>query len=127
MSAVLAPWQQRAFDHALAALQAGRLGHGLLICGSAGLGQRAVAERLARHMLSGGAPDGGGRDAQLIDAGTHPDLSLVSLAMNKEGTRLRTEIVIDQVRALSQKLAMTPQYGIAQIAIVDPAMVLPGS
>jgi DNA polymerase-3 subunit delta' len=121
VSPVFAPWQQRAFDHALAALQAGRLGHGLLICGSAGLGQRTVAERLARHVLSGGAPDGGGRDAQLIDAGTHPDLSLLALAMNKEGTRLRTEIVIDQVRALSQKLAMTPQYGIAQIAIVDPA------
>jgi DNA polymerase-3 subunit delta' len=124
MSDAFSPWQQRAFDQAVAALDGGRLGHGLLICGPAGLGKRAVAERLARHVLSGGAPDAAGRDAQLIDAGTHPDLSLVSLVMNKEGTRLRTEIVIDQVRALSQKLAMTPQYGVAQIAIVEPADVV---
>ena len=53
MSAVFSPWQQRAYDHALAALEAGRLGHGLLICGPEGLGKRAVADRLglARYVV----------------------------------------------------------------------------
>lgn len=122
MSAVaFTPWQQRAYDQALAALQGGRLGHGLVLCGPAGLGKRAIADRLARFVLSGGAPDGDNRDTQLIDAGTHPDLQQISFIPTRDGTKLRTEIVIDQIRELSQKLSLTPQYGRAQVAIIDPA------
>jgi DNA polymerase-3 subunit delta' len=121
MSAAFAPWQQRAYDQALDALQAGRMGHALLLCGPAGLGKRAIADRLARHVLSGGAPDGDNRDTRLIDAGTHPDLQQVSFIPTRDGTKLRTEIVIEQIRELSQKLTLTPQYGRAQVAIIDPA------
>jgi DNA polymerase-3 subunit delta' len=121
MSDLFSPWQQRAYDHALAALEAGRLGHGLLICGPEGLGKRAVADRLARHVLGGGEAATQARSAQLISAGTHPDLHVVSFVPTKDGSKLRTEIVIDQMRELSQKLSLTPQYGVAQVAIVDPA------
>lgn len=121
VSEAFTPWQQRAYDQAIAALQAGRLGHGLLICGPAGLGQRAVAERLARYVLCGGEPTPGERNLQLIDAGTHPDLQLISFIPTKAGDKLRTEIVIEQIRELSQKLSLTPQYGRAQVAIIDPA------
>jgi len=34
---------------------------------------------------------------------------------------MRTEIVIEQIRDISQKLALTPQYGVAQVVVVDPA------
>ncbi|MET0655611.1 MAG: DNA polymerase III subunit delta', partial [Pseudoxanthomonas sp.] len=115
------PWQQRAYDHAVAALESGRMGHGLLICGPEGLGKRAVADRLAQHVLGGSEPVTKARSAQLIAAGTHPDLHLVSFGLTKDGSKLRTEIVIDQMRELSQKLSLTPQYGVAQVAIVDPA------
>ena len=54
-------------------------------------------------------------------AGTHPDFQVVSFVLNKEGTRLRTEIVIEQIRRLSEQMALTPQYGGAQIAIIAPA------
>lgn len=121
MSTPFSPWQQRAYDHAVAALDGGRMGHGLLICGPAGLGKRAVAEQLALHVLSGGDAAYAKRAGQLIAAGTHPDLQLISFAPTKDGSKLRTEIVIDQIRALSQKLALTPQYGAAQVAIIDPA------
>lgn len=121
MNTVLSPWQQRAYDHAVAALDSGRLGHGLLICGPAGLGKRAVADRLAQHVLGGDVAAAQARSAQLIAAGTHPDLHLVSFGLTKDGSKLRTEIVIDQMRDLSQKLSLTPQYGAAQVAIVDPA------
>lgn len=114
----LAPWQQRAYDGAVASLEGGRMGHALLVCGPALLGQRAVLERLAARML--GAEEDP-RAAQLLAAGTHPDYHVVGLIPNKEGTRLRTEIVIEQIRELSEKLALTPQYGRAQVAIVDPA------
>lgn len=121
MSDQFSPWQQRAYDHALAALQAGRLGHGMLICGPEGLGKRAVADRLAQHLLGGSEAATQARSAQLIAAGTHPDLHVVSFVATKDGSKLRTEIVIDQMRELSQKLSLTPQYGVAQVAIVDPA------
>jgi DNA polymerase-3 subunit delta' len=118
---IFSPWQQRAYDQTVAALDADRLGHGLLICGPAGLGKREVALRLAKHVLCSGEPAAALRSAQLIAAGTHPDLQLVSFIPNKTGDKLRTEIVIDQVREVSQKLSLTPQYGIAQVVIIDPA------
>ena len=122
MSEALAPWQQRVYDQTVAALDAGRLGHGLLLCGPAGMGKRAVALRLAAHVLNHGAdPAARQRNAQLIAAGTHPDLQFTSFIPNKTGDKLRTEIVIDQVREISQKLALTPHYGVAQVVIVDPA------
>ena len=75
MSTAFSPWQQRAYDHAVAALEAGRLGHGLLVCGPAGLGKRAVVDRLARRVLAQqrdarGEPAPNDRSAHLIEAGT---------------------------------------------------------
>ncbi len=118
MSTAFSPWQQRMYERAIDALDGGRMGHALLICGPALLGKRAVAERMAAHVL-GAAGDV--RSASLIAAGTHPDLHLVGFIPNREGTKLRTEIVIEQMRELSGKLTLTPQYGSAQVAIVDPA------
>lgn len=120
------PWQQRAYDHAAAALDAGRMGHGLLICGPEGLGKRAVAERLAERVLcaesvSSVSTPAAERSRHLIAVGTHPDLQIISFVANKSGDKLRTEIVIEQMRELSQKLSLTPQYGVAQVAIIDPA------
>ena len=121
-----APWQQRAYVQIAEALDNGRLGHALLISGPTHLGKRAVAERLAQRALCTSRNENGDacgrcRSCQLFAAGTHPDYRAVSFVMNKEGTRLRTEIVIDQIRELSAKLALTPQYGGAQVAIVHPA------
>ncbi len=123
---VFAPWQQRAYDAATAALDAGRLGHGLLICGPADLGQRAVAERLARRLLcrertAVGDPCGNCRSCQLFAAGTHPDYTRISFEPTKDGSKLRTEIVIEQIRTLSERMALTPQYGGAQVVLLDPA------
>ena len=121
-----ASWQQRVYDQAAAAIDAGRLGHGLLFCGPAQLGKRAVAERLAQRLLctdrrADGEPCGACRGCRLYAAGTHPDYQVVSFIQNKEGTRLRTEIIIDQMRRLSEQMVLTSQYGGAQIAIIDPA------
>jgi DNA polymerase-3 subunit delta' len=122
----LAPWQARVYTQLVSILEAGRLGHGVLFCGPEGMGKRAVALRLAqralcRTPLDNGDPCNACRSCQLFAAGTHPDFGLVSFIPNKEGTKMRTEIIIDQVRALSERLALTPQYGGAQVAILDPA------
>lgn len=144
-----APWQQRMYTQAAAALDSGRLGHGLLLCGPAQLGKRLLAERLAQRMLctargADGEPCGQCRSCELFGHriqrdppeqrpdGTlahpfghsgHPDLSLIGYEWNDKARppRLRTELVIEQIRVLSEKLALTPQYGGAQIVILDPA------
>ncbi|MFZ5657411.1 MAG: DNA polymerase III subunit delta' [Pseudomonadota bacterium] len=120
-----APWQQRAYAQMADAFSAGRLGHAQLICGPARLGKREVAVRMARRVLceaaSGDVACGACRSCRLFDAGTHPDYRFVSFIPNREGTKLRTEIVIDQMRELAAQLALTPQFGRAQVAVVDPA------
>jgi DNA polymerase-3 subunit delta' len=121
-----APWQQRVYAKAFAALEAGRLGHALLFAGPGQLGKRGVATRLAQGLLctarhADGTPCGTCRGCHLFEAGTHPDYQFVSFIPNKEGTKLRTEIIIDQIREVSDRLTLTPQYGSAQIAVIDPA------
>ena len=116
--AAFAPWQARIHDQVRAALDGGRLGHALLFCGPPRLGKRGVADALAAHVLGA---DREARIAQLLAAGTHPDFHGVSFVPTRDGTKLRTEIVIEQIRELSSKLSLTPQYGSAQVAIVDPA------
>ena len=46
-----APWLQRIYEQAAAALDAGRLPHGLLFAGPEDLGKRALAEKLAMRTL----------------------------------------------------------------------------
>ena len=145
--AALAPWQQRAYDQATAAIDAGRLGHALLFCGPAGIGKRLVAERLARRLLcrerdAAGDACGHCRGCRLFAARSqadpvevrpdgmlahpwghpgHPDAIFVGHAVNAKTGKPRSEIVIEQVRALSERLALTPQQGGAQVALLDPA------
>ena len=143
----LAPWQQRAYDQAAAALDGGRMGHALLLTGPVMLGKRIVAERLAQRVLctqrqDDGEPCGRCRSCQLFEARTqndppevrpdgspahpqghpgHPDAYFIGYEINSKTGKPRAEIVIEQIRALSGKLSLTPQYGGAQIGLVEPA------
>ena len=72
-----APWQQRAYVQAVEALAAGRLAHGLLFSGPAGLGQREVAEKLAQRVLClsprGEEPCGSCRSCALYQSRSQSD------------------------------------------------------
>src|SRR5690606_477227 len=120
-----APWQRRIHDQAAAALDAGRLGHAQLFCGPAHMGKHAVALQLARRLMCAqpvaGAPCGRCRGCELMAAGSHPDFMDISFVPTKDGSKLRTEIVIEQIRTLSEQLGLTPQFGGAQVAIIAPA------
>lgn len=125
----LAPWQQRILDGALAPLAAGRLGHALLFGGPARLGKGAVAQALAARLLcptpgADGLACGRCRGCQLMAAGTHPDLNFISFIPNDKGDKLRSEIVVDQVRDLGHWFSLTPQLGGAQVALITPADAL---
>lgn len=121
----MAPWQSRIYAQLEGALTAERLGHALLFSGPARLGKRDVAVALAHRVLCESPRDhvacGACRSCRLLAAGTHPDFRSVGFVNNREGTKLRTEIVIDQMRELGHQMALTPQFGRAQVAVVDPA------
>lgn len=125
---VTAPWLMAAWQPLAAALQGGRLHHGLLVAGAAGLGKRTLADTLVAAAVCS-ARDGRGmacgacRDCTLRAAGSHPDIVHVGLDARDDG-KLRTEIVVEQIRALSARLAMSTQMGGLQVALLDPADAL---
>jgi DNA polymerase-3 subunit delta' len=147
-TAGFSPWQQRIYDQAVAALDGGRLGHALLLCGPEGLGKRAVIEALANYVLcqerqAGQGPCGRCRSCQLFATrsqrdpletrpdGTpaqpsghsaHPDLIFVGYEwrMKPAPPRMRTEIVIEQMRQLSERLEVSAAFT-ARVAVVEPA------
>jgi len=123
-----APWLQRAFERALASLSEGRLGHGLLICGPALLGKRALASALSLRLLCTGATGaqaacGQCRACRLLRAGTHPDLHAVTFALNDKGEP-RSVITVEQIRELGEKIALSAGLSGAIVATIDPADAL---
>jgi len=121
----LAPWLADAWGTLAGALAAGRLHHGLLLAAPAGFGKRALADAFAAAALctqrrADGHACASCRSCRLVAAGSHPDLVRVGFELRDDG-RPRTEITIDQMRALSQRLAMASQFGGLQIALIDPA------
>lgn len=129
-----APWQREVFDQAVRAHTEGRLGHALLFSGPPKMGKRAVAEALAMRLLcrtpgSDGLACGQCRSCRMFPAQSiglataqvHADLQRIGLEPNEKGDKLRTEITVDQVRRLGQWFSLTPQFGGAQVAIIDPA------
>lgn len=116
------PWARLQARHVRGALP-----HALLFCGPAGLGKRKFARQFAHGLLCGQPVDGRAcgtcRSCRLLAAGTHPDLVELGFGLRRDGTP-RTEIVIDQVRELSARLAMSSQFGGWKVALIDPADAL---
>ena len=122
---MLPPWLVENWRNLASALAAQRLHHGLLVAAPAGLGKRALVDALAsaalcERRLPDGFACGECRACRLVAAGSHPDLVRVGLELRDDG-KLRSEITIDQVRTLAQRLAMSSQFGGLQLALVDPA------
>jgi DNA polymerase-3 subunit delta' len=117
----------------LDAWKSGRLPHGWLIAGPRGVGKATLAFRFARFLLAGGA--GGGlfgdalRDlavdpehpaARLVASGGHSDLLTIERTVDDKG-RLRSGIVVDDVRELGGFLHLTPGFGGWRIVVIDSA------
>ena len=121
----LAPWNLDAWNNLHERRRRGALPHAILLAGPAGLGKREFAEAFARALLCDSPREDGHacdicRACRLIAAGTHPDLVRISFELRDDG-KPRTELTVDQMRNLSERLTLTAQFGGAQIALIDPA------
>jgi DNA polymerase III subunit delta' len=118
------PWHAEHWGRLQARRQRDALPHALLLCGSRGLGKRDFLRRFVRGLLCQHPVDGEAcgtcRSCLLFDAGTHPDYVALSYGLRKDGVQ-RSEIVVDQIRELSARLATASQFGGWQIASIDPA------
>lgn len=122
----------------LAAFNTGRMHSGWLIAGPKGIGKATLAYRIARFLLAAppakpaglfGAPsppetlaiDPDHPDARLIRAGAHPRLMVLRRSLDERTGRLRSQIVVDDVRRLRAFFGLSATDGGHRVVIVDPA------
>lgn len=132
-------------------IRSGRLPHAWLICGARGIGKATLAFRFARYLLAGsgagepsapglfgdgllqgaeeGAPEAMNGLAVAPDcplfhrvaSGGHADLFTVERRINEKTGRLRSDIVVEDVRSVVAFLAHTAAEGGWRAVVVDGA------
>lgn len=109
----------------LAAWNAGRLPHALLIGGPEGIGKATLAYRVARFVLSNTGPNAKSLDlsqdhpaSRQIESLSHPDL-LTLRRISEEGKKLPTEISAEEARRTVRFFGSTAAYGGYRVCIVD--------
>jgi DNA polymerase-3 subunit delta' len=131
---VLAPRENPALlGHAEAELElrrlaeAGRLPHAILLSGPRGVGKATLAFRLARFLLAasswetGPAIDPESGVFRRVASGGHADLLTVERAYDPRRRRLRSDIVVEDTRAIAGFFRLTAAEEGWRIVIVDGA------
>ena len=119
----------------LQAYRSGRLPHAWLLSGARGVGKATLAFRFARFLFAEGVAAGGLFAAaptslavapehpvfRRVSSGGHADLLVVERSIDPKRKKLRSEIVVDDTRAIAGFLRLTPAEGTWRIVIVDGA------
>lgn len=109
-----------------AAFEAGRLHHAWLLTGPEGIGKATLAFRFARALLAGFPGPGLVVAAEhavfrRVAAGAHADLLAIARSYDEKRKVLRSEILVDDVRAIAGFLALTAAEGGWRVVVVDGA------
>jgi DNA polymerase III subunit delta' len=121
LSAVSLPWLEDALDRLRAAHAAGRLPHSLLMLATPGLGAEQLANWIAALALcesKGARPCDACPSCRLLRSDSHPDLHTVRLEEDAQ------QIKIDQVRELSESLALKSYRGGNKVGVIEGAEAL---
>ena len=104
-----------------------RLHHAWLLTGPQGIGKATLAYRFARFVLANGIA----QDARLTIAANHPvqalvangahrDLRTLERIVDPKTKKMRSEILVSQVRATAEFLALTSSAGGWRVMVIDP-------
>lgn len=112
-------------DHchaARAAFERERLGHAILVHGSAGLGSRELARWLAALVLCDARdsrPCGRCASCELLSAGNHPDFYWVE--RERDGEKEARQLKVEQIRELAAALTLKSYRGGYKVAVIAEA------
>ena len=118
------PWLAEKASRLCREFDCGQLGHAPMLHGPRGIGKQRLAHMLATSILcqartSSSQPTeracGSCAACQMISAASHPDFFVVSVLEDAK------EIVVDQVRALIEKVALTPAAGKHRVVVIEAA------
>lgn len=119
--------------------RSGRIPHGWLITGPAGIGKATLAYRFARHVLANRDAASGptlfgqaeALDSLQLDAahpvfrrvasGGHADFMVLERLADPDSGRFKASISVEQVRAAGQFLSLTPGEGGWRVVLIDAA------
>ena len=118
------PWLQEAQQQFAERKASGRLAHATLLAGPKGLGKVEFALRLAADLLclqEAPVACGACRSCKLLVSGAHPDFKLITFEINSKTDKLRTVLVVDQIRELIAGLQLTRALSPRKVAVIHPA------
>jgi DNA polymerase III subunit delta' len=109
--------------------QSGRLHHAWLLAGPRGIGKASFAERVARFLVTHGAPEADRRIAlddpgdpvadRLFAAGNHPEFLRMMRVTKDKSKELARNITIDQVRQMIRKMHLSLSLGQWRVILID--------
>ncbi|MEE8442943.1 MAG: DNA polymerase III subunit delta' [Dehalococcoidia bacterium] len=104
-------------------LRQDQLAHAYLLVGQPQTGKSVLARRLAQavNCLEDDRPCGQCQQCQRIERGFHADIEVIAPARDERTNRMRTEIGIDQVRALERTAILGPYEGRCRVFIIEGA------
>lgn len=116
------PWHRAELQRMTARLRADRVPHAMLIRGAEGIGKSVFAQALSSLLQCHHPSENGAcshcRSCQLQGSGVHPDQ--FHLVPPEPGKAIR----IDEVRAMGDFIAKTPQLAPRKVVIIEPADAL---